>query len=493
MTSKAMAATVVSFVVILAAFGSSVSAVEHSGSNEFLVIDNESGESFASFINITGKSSIAAAELVWTISEVSPVSSLTDEVVVLQTSSIFTNVTISNDIYDWELTIPANAMNCTCLFSIASTDETLMLVDSIILFIGSHAHFPIITYIPSFQTYEESETKYLEYNVTLPSGNYENNIEPLTSTVFKANVCQFSGNSCITEWFQVQLNHSVTDTGNFLLAIDNSQLGVGDGNYNFEIFMRDSFLRYSNADVVFLTFDTSAPDVVILGAELAQEMNSEVYSAIIDDGYENSLVALTWTITEPSGLVRGVVQSEIITNTSVKIEFNQSGEWNISVLAVDSVGFFTKRSYSVVVENLPPEIHLEVSSGEFNPAGEIIFRADEHWFIDASLSLDTLNDVNDLSYVWKVDDLVVHSGANLSHEYLSIPGDYQLILEVTDTDGAISHSTINLGLYTIDETTSASNNTILIASISVILLLLLSIGYRLRKPDSSFNLPKWGK
>ena len=493
MTSKAMATTLVSLVVLLAAIGSNVSASEHSVANEFLVINNESGESFASVINLTGESSIAAAELVWTVSELNPVSSLTNEAVILQTSSIFSNVTISDDIYHWQLTIPVNDMNCTCLFSITSTDETITLVDSIILFIGSHTHFPIITYIPSFQTPENSEIKYLEYNVTRPDYDQLNNIELLTSTVFKANVCQFSGNSCITEWLQVQLNHSVTDTGNFIVAIDKLQLGVGDGNYNFEIFMRDSFLRYSNADEVFLTFDTNAPEVVILGSESAQEMGSEVYSAIVDDGYENSLVALTWTITEPNGLVRGVGQAEIITNTSIEVEFNQSGEWNISVLAVDSVGFFTKQSYSVLVENLPPEIYLEVSSGEFNSDGDITFSADEEWFIDASNSMDTVNDVNDLVYAWKIDDVIVHSGANLSQEYLSIPGSHQLTLEVTDTDGAISQSIIKLELETTEETTTTSDNVLAIASIIVILLLLLTIGLRLRKPESSFNLPKWGK
>ena len=204
-------------------------------------------------------------------------------------------------------------------------------------------------------------------------------------------------------------------------------------------------------------------------------------------------MALTWTITEPNGLVRGVGQAEIITNTSIEVEFNQSGEWNISVLAVDSVGFFTKQSYSVLVENLPPEIYLEVSSGEFNSDGDITFSADEEWFIDASNSMDTVNDVNDLVYAWKIDDVIVHSGANLSQEYLSIPGSHQLTLEVTDTDGAISQSIIKLKLETTDETTTTSDNLLPIASIIVILLLLLTIGLRLRKPDSSFNLPKWGK
>ena len=37
-----------------------------------------------------------------------------------------------------------------------------------------------------------------------------------------------------------------------------------DGNWNFKIFLRDSFLRLSNQVEQILTFDTSPPKVIIL-------------------------------------------------------------------------------------------------------------------------------------------------------------------------------------------------------------------------------------
>ena len=99
-----------------------------------------------------------------------------------------------------------------------------------------------------------------------------------------------------------------------------------------------------------------------MGAESSVEMNYELYSANVDDGYDNSLIAITWTITEPSGLTRGILQSEMVTDTSVGIEFNQSGDWNISVLAIDSAGYFTKESVIIVVANIPPEINFQASA-----------------------------------------------------------------------------------------------------------------------------------
>ena len=207
-----------------------------------------------------------------------------------------------------------------------------------------------------------------------------------------------------------------------------------------------------------MTFDTSAPEVTILGAVSAKEMTFEVYSAIVDDGYENSLVALTWTITEPNGLVRAVMPQEMITHSSIGVEFNQSGIWDISVLAVDSVGYFTKETYSIIVENLLPEIYLETSVNRLNADSKIILDAGENWFIDASGSSDTINDQDGLSFVWKINDIIIHSEANLSQEIISHPGEYYLTLEVTDEDGATSYSTLELQIMANAGSDINSNN-----------------------------------
>ncbi|MDC3070130.1 hypothetical protein OA314_00140 [bacterium] len=493
MTSKAMATILVTLVVLVTTFSTNVSADDELNSVEFVSINSDNGQNFAQVVNLTGESSIAASELLWSISNLDTVNSVASESEVLLESSIFTNVTISNDIYYWELSIPANGLNCTCLFTITTTDNSLDITDFMIIFIGTESHFPIISYVPSFQTYANNGVKYLEYNVTFPENDYQNNIESINPASFIANICLFSGNSCITEETQVELNYSVTESGNFLLEIDNIYLAIEDGNWNFEIFMRDSFLRYSNAVETVLTFDTRPPEVTILGAVSAKEMTSEVYSAVVDDGYENSLVALTWTITEPNGLVRAVMPQEMITDSSIGVEFNQSGIWDISVLAVDSVGYFTKETYSIIVENLVPEIYLETSANRLDADSKIILNDGENWFIDASGSSDTINDQDGLSYVWKIDDIIIHSEANLSQEIISRPGEYSLTLEVTDEDGATSYSTLELQIMANAGSDINSNNYLAVITLLVIVLLAVSLLLRLRKPDSAFNLPKWGK
>ena len=115
-------------------------------------------------------------------------------------------------------------------------------------------------------------------------------------------------------------------------------------------------------------------------------------------------------------VVRGLVDGEYISDSSISIQFNQSGEWNISVLAIDSVGYFTKQSHIVYVQNVVPIISLNSSVETSNNMG-LEFDLDELWFIDASLTFDTVNDIDDLTFTWFLDDEIIHVGKSLSNEF----------------------------------------------------------------------------
>ena len=122
------------------------------------------------------------------------------------------------------------------------------------------------------------------------------------------------------------------------------------------------------------------------------------------------------------------------------------------------MGYFTKETYSIIVENLLPEIYLETSVNRLNADSKIILDAGENWFIDASGSSDTINDQDGLSFVWKINDVIIHSEANLSQEIISHPGEYYLTLEVTDEDGATSYSTLELQIMANAGSDINSNN-----------------------------------
>ena len=111
MTSKSMATILATLVVLVTTLSTSAFAEEQLNSAEFLIVNSNDGQNFDQVVNLTGESSIAASELVWSISNLDPVNSVASESEVLLESSIFTNVTISNDIYYWELSIPVNGID----------------------------------------------------------------------------------------------------------------------------------------------------------------------------------------------------------------------------------------------------------------------------------------------------------------------------------------------------------------------------------------------
>ncbi|MEC8353817.1 MAG: hypothetical protein VXZ47_05710 [Candidatus Thermoplasmatota archaeon] len=455
-------------------------------------ISMNDGVIFVETINITGQSTIPAAELVWSITPIESFSQQNPNSEQLMSSSIFNSVVMNNDIYDWQLTLPVNGLNCTCVFSIESINDE-HIHDNLVMFIGINTHFPVIKYMPSFQEYESNVAKIFEFKVIFPEESLPNSFELLNTHSFRASICQYSGNSCITESTLVELNHTLNDAGTFNVEIDKTHLELADGNWNLKIFLRDSFLRLSNHVEMVLTFDTSPPEVNILGAESSVEMNYELYSANVDDGYDNSLIAITWTITEPSGLTRGILQSEMVTDTSVGIEFNQSGDWNISVLAIDSAGYFTKESVIITVANIPPQInfHASVSSNQVNT--ELVYDSSDSWFIDASLSSDTVNDLNGLKFNWIHDGEIIHDGPNITHLDYDKLGSSILILQVSDSDGATSEYSFQIELTNSENTNSKENIFIGVFTIIIVLLLSVFLLKRSRVNEPRFNLPKWDK
>ena len=457
-------------------------------------IETAGGGLFEDYINISGQSNLQASELVWAIDYIESINDIYPFSNSIMSSSTFTNVEITDDIYRWELSIPVNQLNCTCLFSISSPYYPDLLPQSIVIFVGQTSHFSVISHVPSYQYGDDSQTKYLQYDVIAPTNNEVIITENFDAYSFRANVCKYSGNSCVSESFQVSLNHSIDEAGFFVLEFNQTNLNVDDGIYQFEVFLRDSFLRYSNIDYKILTFDTNPPVVDIRGALEVEEMSTHVYSANVDDGYDSSLIAVTWTISEPNGIVRGVGNAEYVSDTSISVQFNESGIWDITVLAIDSVGYFTTEIHRVEVINIPPVISLQTSFSEAHGyEGTYQVSNDESWFFDASYSTDTNNDVDELTFSWLLDGEIIHVGKNLTKDQLNISGHHKVVLLVSDDDGDYTELELNIEIASQNQHDEHTINYILLSSVILIIILSTVLIFRSRGENNSFNLPKWGK
>jgi hypothetical protein len=239
-----------------------------------------------------------------------------------------------------------------------------------------------------------------------------------------------------------------------------------------------------------LTFDSNPPNVTVFGDQNTTEMSQTIYSVLVDDGYDSSSIAITWTLANPDGDIRALFSSEIIDDYSAKISFNKSGNWSISVLAIDSVGHYTRISHVVDVENTPPTISID-SIDEIN--SDMTFDITSDWYLDASNSVDTENDLANLIFQWYVDDSMIYNGMNLSQSVFSKPGSYEINLVISDDDGDKDEYQFLLTLEQHSETSeNAAFSPVIVGSISFIaILILVSLIFTLKRSNGEFKLPKW--
>ena len=455
----------------------------HHNTAENLIINQPDGLQFDEYLNLSGSSIFPASELTWYIYEVLPEVEFSQNII--NQSNIFERVTIEGGISYWELSIYVGHLNCSCQFSITHHHHQ----SSILVYLGTSNHFPIIESIPSFQLPSDSYDVVLNYAVTWPINEVES-LGGLNISMFRAEICQYSGEACVSNSFNVELPYTVSNDGLYMIQISQEDMALSDGNWLFDIVFRDSYLRSSNLHSKVLTFDTNPPNVTIFGDQNIKEMSQAIYSILVDDGYDSSSVAITWTLTNPDGDTRALFGSEIIDVYSAKISFNKSGNWSINILAIDSVGHYTRMSHIVDVENIPPVISI-YSTNEVND--EMSFDIATEWYLDAASSVDTANDQANLIFQWYIDESLIHSGNNLSQSVLSQPGSYDLILVVTDDDGDTDEFILSLTLKQDAEINEdASFNAVIVGSISVIVvLLLISLIFILKKPNGDFKLPKW--
>ena len=460
----------------------------HHNPSENLTIDQKDGEHFVEYLNLSGSSIFPADELSWSINEILPGIENTDNPI--NQSNIFEKVIIENNVWYWEVSIFVAQLNCTCDFTIIHQSNNPHPHETkIIVYLGESDHFPVIENIPLFQSPSETSDIILNYAVTWPISEVELN-DGLNISMFRAEVCQYSGEACVSNPFILELTYSILNDGLYMIQIHQTDLQINDGNWLFNIIFRDSYLRSSNLDSKVLTFDSHPPNVTIFGDQNITEMNQTVYSIMIDDGYDSSNVAITWTLTNPDGNIRALFDSEIIDDYSSKISFNKSGNWSINLLAIDSVGHFTRVSHVVDVRNTNPVINIysndEITSGmSFDVASE--------WYLDASTSVDTANDKANLNFQWFLDGTVIHTGKNLSKNVISQAGYYEIILIVSDDDGAQDTFQLSLTLKQDSATNDdASFSPVILASISfVVILISLSLIFTIKKNNGEFKLPKW--
>ena len=144
--------------------------------------------------------------------------------------------------------------------------------------------------------------------------------------------------------------------------------------------------------------------------------------------------------------------------------------------------------------NLAPVLQLELDSFVVTEGSLVTLIDGETWEINGSKSFDTGNDDSDLLYTWYVNgDAYMTGTTTLNSSDFSEPGTYDLRLIVEDNDGATSEVNFEV-LISGAASSDSSNAQTLFVSVSVLIVLVASVGFLLRSSRRHANqttVPKW--
>jgi hypothetical protein len=139
--------------------------------------------------------------------------------------------------------------------------------------------------------------------------------------------------------------------------------------------------------------DDTPPSVSLTINSNIQESESFLVYAYVDDFFIGSQLSLTWTITDPSGNSRGLLEQEAYHNSTIELVLEESGYWDIQILVRDSANFIVVENLTVRVENIIPIIDLDLNGLSVSQGDELFVTGSSPWSLNASDSFDTTNDI----------------------------------------------------------------------------------------------------
>jgi len=287
------------------------------------------------------------------------------------------------------------------------------------------------------------------------------------------------------------LNFSIMDNI-VTVHIVNNELDVEDGFWMFEIFVKDNFLRNSNIISQILIIDNNPPIVQLSSDDSIRESESVLVYAQVDDYFTGSPISLTWTITDPSGSSRGLLEYEFYHNSTIELTLNHSGFWDVNILVRDSANFLVRENISIFVENINPEIILDLDGLSVGQGDEIILTSSSSWILNASGSTDTPNDIDDIIFEWFIDGQKIGSEkSQLTNLDIEIDSKTDILLVVYDDDQFSDNISFSISISQ-NEDENISFAAILFSGISIFVVVILVVFKIFVSRDSnSFELPKW--
>ena len=466
---------------------------------EIIDFEDSDGTHFVDTLYLNGSMNFDGFNHSWEIVDLFDLDVNDNPKSILSGQYLDTIIPIESGLWKWNLIANISDISCTCNLIISSTSNSQNGVDiiyssSLLVYLGevNINHHPYILY-NSVSNEKIGQSNYsVTFTVITPHDSLEDSISLSNQHfILYSNYCQAPLDVCLNNPSPVVLNYTY-NSDMITVFIDQDELLIDDGFWQFDFSLKDQFLRESNSVSSTLVLDINPPNVTLtINSEIRESEPFLVY-AYVDDYFIGSQLSLTWTITDPNGNSRGLLDEEAYHNSTIELQLDKSGYWDIQIMVRDSANFIVIENITIRVENMIPIIDLDLDGLSVSQGDELFVTDGSPWLLNASESFDSPNDIDSLKFEWYVNGVMLEVyGNSVSNKDIELKGTSEISVVVIDDDFASDNLSFSLSVNQVSEDESSS--TIILMFSSGFFIIALIVGFILysRRDSSSIEVPKW--
>ena len=284
----------------------------------------------------------------------------------------------------------------------------------------------------------------------------------------------------------------ISPNGTFSENIDIS--GLYDGWHSFYAENYDpSGVTFAQTCVA-LRVNNLAPTITLTGPDSVLEGSGDLLfdgSSSNDPVWGREDMHYMWVLRRPSHTGQtpiDIAMGDGVGTYSMGSEI--SGEYTLTLRVMDAGGVSSTQVKNFFVENVVPTANVKVDGSPVFDGDSINLSpsSSSEWPLDASTSIDSVNDQAGLRCVWKIDYAPVYEGCERTLSWKSdIDKPIILTLDVIDDDD--DYSTISVQLIHPDASEPLPYP--LIALVISTIFMVSAIFLRFRSSDTPSSIPKW--
>ena len=290
-----------------------------------------------------------------------------------------------------------------------------------------------------------------------------------------------------------QISYGVNMEGNpvgpLSFVIDLAQFS--DGWYDLVLYATNPLNQEVSNDCTSIRVDNTAPVALIEGPSTVPE---GIEVRVIDGSSSYDLnwgiqgLTYIWSVIEVGGSSASGTNFVVGTDgRSISFYPTGSGTYEVKLSIADQAGNIGSNSLIIEVQNIAPTARLTIDGVPISDNDEFILPRGSTCLIDASGSIDTSNDVDNLRYVWRVNNIPTYEGESREFSWPEgVDDEFILTIEVIDDDS-------NSSMFSILVKDTSTNDALPLSIIALILsaVFLTYSAVKFRNQNSESEIPKW--